>query len=391
MKLHHILFIGISALALNPEAKASEEAKSFIDFAFSMNEMEDVDRLLKENDSHRYTLLMAAAQVADKETFAKAVAKSKNIDAVDAENRTALFHAYYGENPDNLTHLIKNGASINHKNSAGETVLRKSVESGDWQIAMILINNGAEIPHQVVPRYSIVSMEAHREMVKERAILKAAALAKSTLSEAKERAEDQQSDSSPLLSSLQRLAEQDDAKTSHQTAHKKKNNTPRKKTTIKIQPKGKKRPTQKKSPDHTKTKDDTVKTPETKPAATVALAITAATPSATTAAAADSSESQTPTTKDDQKKAPKKAKTGPQETDIKSLLKTFNNSSAKYEAALAVKELIYIEKVRTLRDRYRAVLTAFKEKDYQGPERKEVVARIKILKAKIEHLKRFAK
>jgi ankyrin repeat protein len=74
-----------------------------------------------------------------------ALRSETNLNAVDSQGWTPLFHAAYQGNPTTLELLIEAGADVNHGVETGFTALFAAVLGGHVEAVRVLLNAGAKI------------------------------------------------------------------------------------------------------------------------------------------------------------------------------------------------------------------------------------------------------
>ncbi|MGQ2799447.1 ankyrin repeat domain-containing protein, partial [Leptospira santarosai] len=109
---------------------------------------------VNSTDENGRTPLMAAVTIDNLEIAKLLVEKKANINAVDHQKLSAIFYAvitnFYGISKSNeptamAEFLIQKGANLNVKNSNDETPLHWAVKERSFEIAKLLIKNGAPI------------------------------------------------------------------------------------------------------------------------------------------------------------------------------------------------------------------------------------------------------
>lgn len=89
------------------------------------------------------TPLMTAAFNSDLPAVEKALAEGEDIHATDMEGADALMYAIYGGGPNVVSRLIEAGADVN-TNDHFSTALETAVIYGDYESALLLVENGAD-------------------------------------------------------------------------------------------------------------------------------------------------------------------------------------------------------------------------------------------------------
>ncbi|ABF42432.1 Ankyrin [Candidatus Koribacter versatilis Ellin345] len=91
------------------------------------------------------TDLIAAAKRSDMIALREALAKHPQIDAVDVQGWTALFHAAGRGDVAALRLLIDSGANVNHGIETGFTALFAAVLGQHKAVAQLLLESGAKV------------------------------------------------------------------------------------------------------------------------------------------------------------------------------------------------------------------------------------------------------
>ena len=89
--------------------------------------------------------MIRAAKRGDVVALRKAINPDADLNAVDSQGWTPLFHAAHQGTTEALNLLIQAGADVNHGNETGFTALFSAVMSGHVEAVQILLNAGAEI------------------------------------------------------------------------------------------------------------------------------------------------------------------------------------------------------------------------------------------------------
>lgn len=89
--------------------------------------------------------LIWAAKRGDLDALRKAIHPDANLNGVDSQGWTPLFHAAGQGNTEALKLLIQAGADVNHGKETGFTALFSAVVAGHVDAVRILLNAGAEI------------------------------------------------------------------------------------------------------------------------------------------------------------------------------------------------------------------------------------------------------
>jgi ankyrin repeat protein len=89
--------------------------------------------------------LIWAAKRGDLDDLRKAIHPDANLNGVDSQGWTPLFHAANQGNTEALKLLIQAGADVNHGKETGFTALFSAVVAGHVDAVHILLNAGAEI------------------------------------------------------------------------------------------------------------------------------------------------------------------------------------------------------------------------------------------------------
>lgn len=89
--------------------------------------------------------IFAAAAQGDIETLKKYIAAKGNINAVDSEGKSFLFHALLNKQYEWAQYLLECGADINKVDNSGNTVLYIAAEKGDIEGVRFIIKSGADV------------------------------------------------------------------------------------------------------------------------------------------------------------------------------------------------------------------------------------------------------
>jgi ankyrin repeat protein len=89
--------------------------------------------------------LIWAAKRGDLAALKKAILPDANLNDVDSQGWTPLFHAAHQGNTEVLTLLIEAGADVNFGKGTGFTALFSAVSGGHVEAVQTLLNAGAEI------------------------------------------------------------------------------------------------------------------------------------------------------------------------------------------------------------------------------------------------------
>lgn len=89
--------------------------------------------------------LIWAAKRGDLAALKKAILQDANLNAIDSQGWTPLFHAAHQGNVEVLTALIEAGADVNFGKETGFTALFSAVSGGHVGVVRALLNAGAEI------------------------------------------------------------------------------------------------------------------------------------------------------------------------------------------------------------------------------------------------------
>ena len=120
--------------------------------AASNGQTELVKRLLRagadvnvrDNDSRRMTVLMAAASKGHSSTVQALLDGRAKVDAKDSLGATALMWAAYFDHTETVQLLLKAGAKVNAKNDKGGTALFDAVDEGNASTVIVLLDAGAD-------------------------------------------------------------------------------------------------------------------------------------------------------------------------------------------------------------------------------------------------------
>jgi ankyrin repeat protein len=89
--------------------------------------------------------LIRASKRGDLVALRRAIQPDANLNVVDSQGWTPLFHAAGQGNTEALNLLIEAGADVNHGKKTGFTALFSAVTGGHVEAVRILLNAGAEI------------------------------------------------------------------------------------------------------------------------------------------------------------------------------------------------------------------------------------------------------
>lgn len=112
--------------------------------------------------------LIWAAKRGDLAALRKAIHPDANLNGVDPQGWTPLFHAAHQGNSEALKLLIQAGADVNHGKETGFTALFSAVLGGHVAAVHVLLNAGAEIvPVQGIELrgYAVRTNSKHHEAI----------------------------------------------------------------------------------------------------------------------------------------------------------------------------------------------------------------------------------
>jgi len=137
-----------------------------------------LERCLDYTGPRGKTSLMIAAQFGNAGQVRQLISAGANVEKTDERGRTALFWALerFKSANDVVNVLLKEGASLGHKDIDGRTPLYAAVDRKDCEIISLLLQSGAEInicdakgetplSNAVQDRSAAVTRDSAKEMV----------------------------------------------------------------------------------------------------------------------------------------------------------------------------------------------------------------------------------